>query len=130
MFNKIKNFFGRFDSDVSCELTDPLKKPWESPALMTYLKDYPNNCSMKNYKALEILRDNRKLTKDIEVLEFTSKYFDKNRKQDIEELLNSITEMSALAGEIANEEAIYRIMNKYGYEFSEDGSLIKKGELD
>lgn len=68
MINKFKNFFGKFDSRFNKLSNDPDKKPWELPALMSFLSDYPNMSSMKNHKVLEILRDNRKLTKEIEVL--------------------------------------------------------------
>lgn len=61
------------NNDVKMHWVDPNRKAWEYPALMTYLKDNPYDYSMKNIKVLEILRDNRKLTKEIQALKHTNK---------------------------------------------------------
>lgn len=126
MFNKIKNFFGRKHTETWVNIPD--KKAWEFPELMTYLREYPNTSSMKNSKVLEILQDNRKLTKNVQILSYTKKYSDQSRREEIKELLDTIFGMSRQNGVLESYEYVYRIVNRHGFEVTEDGFVIEKGE--
>lgn len=44
----------------------PDKKPWENEALMNYLKENPKQCSMKNYRVLQLARHNRLLQQELD----------------------------------------------------------------
>lgn len=57
--SKELNEIKKTKADIDESDSDPDKKPWESPALIAYLKEYPNSCSMKNFKVLEIIQSHQ-----------------------------------------------------------------------
>lgn len=52
MWNKIKNWLGRLDSDTG--MPHPEKKVWDNPKVYDFLKKYPHMTSMKNFRVAEL----------------------------------------------------------------------------
>lgn len=121
------NLLGRITTKT--EAPDPEKKVWQYPAVMNHLHEYPHLCSMKNFKALEIAQENRKLTRDLEISEYMNRYRKEVVDQEIKELLEALVEMSKFA-DLENPDIIAKIMNKYGYKVSDGGYLITNGGDD
>lgn len=79
----------------------------------------------------DIYLDDRALNvDDIESFNLDTMDFDNSEVlDDIETLLTSVMS-GTLNGELDNWEDIYSIANKYGFDYDEDGNLVKAGEED